>query len=79
MSANLSHQPTHLSQICIYNLSGQMHFRDVFIEDIRHTFRLMLPLSPLLLRANFMTHPGQGSVGTRGYASGSPPKIGWRL
>jgi len=36
--------------------SGQTHFCDVFIENIRCTFRLMhsvLPLPPLLLQKNF--------------------------
>jgi len=54
--------------------SGQTHFRDVFIEDIRCTVRLTRSLLPprLLLQktlricANLTTHPGQGRVGTGG-------------
>ena len=40
------------SQICVYNCSGQTHFRDVLTEDIRCTFRLMWSLlpPPLLLQ-----------------------------
>ena len=62
--------------------SGQTHFRDVFIENIRCTFRLMQSLLPppyssktLRIYANLTIHPGRGRVGTcpsvphRGYAT----------
>jgi len=52
--------------------SGQTHFLDVFIEDIRYTFRLMqslLPLTPtppkkLRICENLTTHRGRGRVST---------------
>jgi len=60
--------------------SGQTHFRDVFIEDMRCTFRLMRSLLPpdptapktLHICANLMTRPGWGRwapMPHRGYAT----------
>ena len=61
------------SQICIYTIcSGQTRFRNVFIEDIRCTFRLMRSLllphhTPPKNYSNLCkSHdpPGRGRVGT---------------
>ena len=58
------------SHLCIYSLQWTMDFRDVFIEDIRCTFRLMQSLLPpplfppktLRICANLTTYPGRGTV-----------------
>ena len=61
--------------------SGQTHFRDLFIEDIWCTFRLMRSLLPhpyssketLRTCANLTINPGQGRVGTCRRAHRAPP------
>ena len=67
------------SHICIYICSGQTHFRDVFIEDIRCTFRLMwslLPRTLLLQKTSNLCKSHDPPVTHRGYATATVGRVG---